>query len=192
MRIRTTSHRSRMRLAAVSTCVTAASAALIGLSGAAHAVSVMGEGTAGDTANATAAAVSDASAVDAFTVVDSATANCSGGFTSPHLRPSGAGTGFDVFAQLVLDCQGYNGVDLDFDLQRHRWWGWQHLAGTSVSKYQRDYRGTHTVTTSCRAGTWSYRSEVVGYIDGRYVNNHSTSQRYTCVDRTNIDYIDLS
>lgn len=156
-----------------------------------------GEGSLTDTQNDTSATLSDATASnEVFANVASTSSYCSGGFTKPDTTAdTSSSTNETIFAYMVVQCQGYNFVDVDFRIQRSRWWGWQTLAHTRVyDNSTKNYQKVAYVHTPCRAGTWSYRSEAYGRINSGSinVNNHSSSIRVTCVDKNNVNFIDLS
>lgn len=196
MTIRAGITRGGLRLATVAVGAAMATTAFAGATGVAHASTLTtGEGSLSDSQNETAAALSDATAVDAFTSVQTASGvgTCAGSIDPVAMRKSSASTGFDVYTTLRLTCQGYNAVDLDFALQRHRWYGWENLNGSShIETYTTNYKINKERWAGCRAGTWSYRGSAWGYINNNYVEGNTKSMRVTCVDTRDINYVDLS
>jgi hypothetical protein len=175
----------------------AVGAALAG-AGTASAVDVTGEGAVGDSQNIIAAAVSDATAggVVSGPLTDAAAGRgCKGSAQKPvALYYGGSSTGVQIRTDFVLQCTGYNSVDLYTNLERHRWYGWQYLAGTHnpVDNSTQNFTKDTVVTTDCRAGTWSYRSHVFGNVNGVDNDIHSESLRISCVNPNDVNYIDLS
>jgi len=169
---------------------------------AAHADQVSGEGSLTDTANISTAVNSDATSgagdlAELTPTINSEIATssgCGGYYTKPHLvADESSSTDQDITAELALQCNGFNYVDLYFYIQRSRWYGWQnpttqHISGEKGPNYGAEL----TPHTSCRAGTWSYRSEVTGGWDGYYDGEtHSSSFRHTCVNQADLNYVDL-
>jgi hypothetical protein len=58
--------------------------------------------------------------------------------------------------------------------------------GSNPWYYHRD------LSTSCRAGTWSYRNRTSGGWGGHYGQLITKSYRTTCNDRNNLGAIDVS
>lgn len=165
----------------------------VGVAGPATSDQITGEGSLSDVANVTSTAISDATALPEILVGLNGSNGCGGGFTRPALaNSSSSSTGVAVFANLYLRCTGWNNVDITFQIQRSRWYGWQSLASTNIDSVAYNYSRNATVSTSCRAGTWSYRSDVYGRINSSEVDNHSKALRVTCADRSNLNYVDLT
>jgi hypothetical protein len=159
---------------------------------------VSGEGSLTDTQNAEAAALSDASANTGLIAQPLKTAGsgngCGGYVTKPAAQYDGSSDTLEsIFTHVEIYCVGYNNVDLTVYIQRHRWYGWQPLHHVEFSNVGNNYRVSHNVATDCRAGTWSYRTEVAGGWDGDYSGDgHTESFRHTCVNKNDATYIDLS
>lgn len=160
-----------------------------------------GEGSVSDTQNISNAAVSDASASPGDLMplaiaknIEAGYGGCGGGFTRPREEASTSSpTDEGITADLFLKCNGWNEIQLNFYIQRSRWYGWQNLTHQSISGDYDNYTAHLSPHTNCRAGTWSYRSEVTGGWDGSYDNEtHSPSLRTTCVDSSNLNYVDLN
>jgi hypothetical protein len=192
---------SRWKVMATSTIVFGAlSGGVLGTQPA-HADQVSGEGSLSDTQNAVNAANSDSTSgagdlAELAPTVSSIVATqsgCGGYYTKPALvADEGSYTDESITAELYLQCSGFNYIDLHFYIQRSRWYGWENLTSQHISGEKGpNYGADLTPSTSCRAGTWSYRSEVTGGWDGSYDGEtHSSSFRHTCVKQTDINYVD--
>lgn len=95
----------------------------------------------------------------------------------------------------VIQCVGYTYVNIDFYIERDRWWGIQTLAsrGINDSGYNDSFRDF--LSTYCRAGTWSYRSRATGEVRGTFyqrVQAISRSFRHTCFKPDDLTFIDKS
>jgi len=140
------------------------------------------EGSVTDSENMKQGALSDTTGIQ----VNVHPNGCVASVERPQTQASTASpTGLVLKSQLFVTCALLATATDTVRIERARWSGWEGLGSpVSMTAYPQGV-ATQSAVTPCKAGSWTYRTAVTGTH-----SFHSPSARFTCVQQTDLFFID--